>query len=367
MFWRISKVGRSYQLFLALLGIVAVLLVETTLKRVHQPNFEMKLRAAKLAQRAQKEIQDEAKIRKIFIDIVSDPNATGLVGEQFTLITTDQGDITSKLTATDPNWAGVVVDLLLKAGVEAGDWVAVNWTGSMPGLNIAVLSAIEEMKLNPVIITSVGASMWGANNPDFTWLDMEKLLFDRGIFKHRSVAASIGGKGDRGENLSPKGRELCKNAILRNGVELIEEPTLEKSIKRRMEIFKKNLPEGKKYGAFINVGGGVASLGSVHNEELIGPGLTKRIPPANYPVKGVIVLFGEKGIPVINLSDVRKLAEMYKMPIAPTPLPDPPSGGVFYADKYNVPFVAVALVLYSLVVFAVIKLDIGKIFSKNVS
>lgn len=365
MFWRTSKVGKNYQLFLAILGILAVLLVETTLDKVPQTNFEIKLRAAKLAQKAQREILNEAKTRKVFIDPLSDPNATGLIGEQFTLITTDHGDLTSKLTVTDPNWAGVVVELLKKAGLKREDYVAVNWTGSMPGLNIAVLSAIEEMELNPVIITSVGASMWGANNPDFTWLDMEKLLFDRGIFKHRSVAASIGGKGDRGENISPKGRELCKNAILRNAVELIEEPSLEKSIKTRMRIFEKSIPSGKKYKAFVNVGGGAASLGSVHNEELIGPGLTKRIPPVNYPVKGVIVLFGEQGLPVINFSDIGKLAEMYGMPIAPVPLPESPSGGVFYVDKYNVLFVAITLAVYAAIVFTTIRLDIRKVFSAS--
>ena len=65
-------------------------------------------------------------------------------------------------------------------------------TGSMPGANIAVLTACKSLGLYPVTISSVGASQWGANQIDFTWLDMEKILFDREIIPSQSVAASIG-------------------------------------------------------------------------------------------------------------------------------------------------------------------------------
>ena len=41
---------------------------------------------------------------------------------------------------------------------------------------MAVLSALKAIEAYPVTITSVGASQWGANQVDFTWLDMEKIL-----------------------------------------------------------------------------------------------------------------------------------------------------------------------------------------------
>ena len=52
----------------------------------------------------------------------------------------------------------------------------------MPGANIAVLSAAQAMKVIPVIISSVGASQWGANQLDFTWLDMESALAKNDLF-----------------------------------------------------------------------------------------------------------------------------------------------------------------------------------------
>ena len=48
--------------------------------------------------------------------------------------------------------------------------------GSFPALNVSLLAACEQMQLRALPITSVGSSMWGANDPAFTWLDMEKLL-----------------------------------------------------------------------------------------------------------------------------------------------------------------------------------------------
>ena len=71
--------------------------------------------------------------------------------------------------------------------------MAVSFSGSFPALNIAVLSAARVLDLHPVIISSVGSSMYGANQPEMTWLDMERILADKGLFPYRSNAASLGG------------------------------------------------------------------------------------------------------------------------------------------------------------------------------
>ena len=34
-------------------------------------------------------------------------------------------------------------------------------------------------------ITSVGASQWGANNVDFTWLDMEEILYSNNFINQK--------------------------------------------------------------------------------------------------------------------------------------------------------------------------------------
>ena len=42
----------------------------------------------------------------------------------------------------------------------------------------------------------MGASMWGATEPEFTWIDIENILYNIDIFKHKSIAYSLGGRGD---------------------------------------------------------------------------------------------------------------------------------------------------------------------------
>ena len=155
--------------------------------------YEIKIKASKLMNQAMLTLK-ESRIGEsgiVFEDNPNDPNETMLVGSEYTLITTDRGDLESKLTTLNPNFAAMVVDMFLAAGLKQGDTVAVACTGSMPGANLAVFSACEVMDIVPVIITSVGASTWGATDPYFTWLDMESILVEKKLFSFRSIAASI--------------------------------------------------------------------------------------------------------------------------------------------------------------------------------
>jgi len=86
---------------------------------------------------------------------------------------------------------------------------------------LALYAACEEMGIIPVVITSLGASNWGANHPDYTWLDMEKTLYEANLISRISVAASLGGGTDNGRGLSVQGRKLLLDNIEKNNVELI--------------------------------------------------------------------------------------------------------------------------------------------------
>ena len=155
------------------------------------PSFENKIMAAQLMEKSMIVLKDSRMEHGIFIDIENDPNETGLVGSPFSLITTDEGDLDAKLTTLDPNFSAAIVDLMHQVNLQKGDTVAILMTGSMPGANIAVLTACKALGVYPVTITSIGASQWGANQVDFTWLDMELILFDHELIQARSIAASI--------------------------------------------------------------------------------------------------------------------------------------------------------------------------------
>ena len=335
----------------SLLSLLAFIAVENGKMDVKQDWYNEKLEAARLSQSAANHLKNYRLENSVFIDVINDPNKTALIGQEYSLITTDQGNIDSKLSATNPNFAAVIVQLLKEAGLKEKDQVAVAFSGSFPGLNISVLAALESLNLKPIVITSVGSSNYGANDPYFTWLDMESILYKSGVFHTKSVAASIGGGNDYGRGLSPEGRDLILKAIERNDVEFINENYLESSIAKRMEIYEK-ASQGKPVKAFINVGGGISSLGNTINGKLIPAGLTQRLPMSNFPLSGVIINMGRKGIPIIHLLNIDQLLTEYGLPISPVPLPEPGEGGIFIQKKYNVIITAIAtLFLIVVVVF----------------
>ena len=96
------------------------------------------MRAAELMQESITLLRESRLGKGTFVDIENDPNETGLVGSPFSLITTDEGDLDSKLTTLDPNFSAVIVDLLYTLDLERQDTVAVLATGSMPGANISL-------------------------------------------------------------------------------------------------------------------------------------------------------------------------------------------------------------------------------------
>jgi len=337
---------------LLIIALVLFLWVHNSRVWVEQKAYDKKMQAAELTQHAIETIREYRMQQGYTFDELNDPNKTGLIGEKYSLITTDRGDLTAKLTTLNPNIAAIIVELFEKARLNKGNVIAVNVTGSMPALNIAVLSAAKVFGLDVVLISSVGASMFGATDPYFTWLDMETLLNEKGILPYKSVAASLGGGRDLGRGLSKAGRDLIIESIERNDVELIQEKSLEKNIERKMEIFERG-----NIDLYVNVGGGLSSLGDAINGRLLLPGLHKHVITRNIPKKGTMFLFAEKGVPVIHLLDVRKLSEDYNLPISPVPLPEPGTGQMFLEERYNLTIASVALAILVILIGIVIFFD----------
>lgn len=195
-----------------------------------------------------------------------------------------------------------------------------------------------------IIINSVGPSNWGATDPQFAWLDMEKLLYEKGIFHHRSVAASAGGSKDVAANISSEGRMLIEQAIARNNVAFINEPTLEASRSKRMEVYEE-WSTGSPIAAYVNVGGGVASMGPLSNREFLVPGLNMAEELKNRPASGIILTMAQADIPVIHLLDIRELAGEYGLPVAPVPLPRVGEGRIYRDNRFEGLLAALALVV----------------------
>jgi len=342
---------------LAVVGLALVTVAERSKSPAMQQYFNDKMTAATLSRASLDAIREARLGLGGPIDVINDPSETGLIGHEFSLITSSRGSHEQKLRALDPNIAGVFVELLKRGRVGKGDKVAVALTGAFPMLNAMMLLSIEILGATPVTITSVGSSMWGANDPDLTWLDMESVLIHAGLLKHRSRAASRGGGDDRGRGLSPEGRALVDSAAVRNGVPLLDEPTLDESIARRMEIYEEAVG-GDAYAAYVNIGGGLGSTGSSQVYRLLRPGLARNLGTKNFPRKGTLVRMAEQGVPVIHVPSADYFIERYDLATEPAPLPDVGTGGIFFRDRYNVPLAGVLAVLYAFLIFVVVRIDL---------
>ncbi|MBW2225228.1 MAG: poly-gamma-glutamate system protein, partial [Deltaproteobacteria bacterium] len=154
--------------------------------------------------------------------------------------------------------------------------------------------------IEPIIISSTAASQWGANDPNFTWLDMEAVLRKHQVFAYKSVAASLGGVGDDAIGLTKRGRRMLERAIERNEIpfladiepdtkraQIVDEegekpaPNLalfdEDRVRERMRVYYERAGD-RTIKAYINVGGGTVSVGTKVGKRKFSPGVNARPP-----------------------------------------------------------------------------------------
>jgi len=92
------------------------------------------------------------------INKVTDPNLTRLIGEEWTTLTTTLGNLSSKRTTTNPDFAALLVDMFIKVGLKRGDVIAIGASGLFPSLILATLSAAKALDLKPITICALGSS-----------------------------------------------------------------------------------------------------------------------------------------------------------------------------------------------------------------
>jgi poly-gamma-glutamate system protein len=354
---------------ITILGIVGACVIgisSFSLENKNVKDHDLLLRTASKTAEAFSVLKKARLEKNIPIDSVNDPAESGLIGAPSSEITSSVGDLESNLTSINPNWSAVVINYLKKAGVRPGDRVALSMTGSIPAFNIATLIAIQEYGAKPEWIVANSSSNWGANIADFSWLDMEKILYDNKILTHRAKAASLGGENDNGAGLSSLGRDSLRAIISRNEIPLFEGGSLDSSIKAGMTILKKSLGN-KKPSLFISLGNGIASIGTRDVGSILKNGINypkKLIEIENQPVLGYVARFLKEGVPVLCLTDILKLAENTEQPVAPAITPVPGAGSFFSAPRYN-PLINIILLIAFIGVIAAVSLGLLDSFFKN--
>lgn len=304
------------------------------------PYSDVQLAAAKRMQRAEAELLKVIEAEGILIEEI-DLNATGLIGPEWTPLTTTPGLEDAKRTALDPNFAGLMVKYFTEGGLEKGDRVAVGTSGSFPGLVIATLCAGTEMGLDVDVIASFGSSMYGATRVEFNVCRIMGILKDAGIVDYDLLAVSPGGGNDYGESvLWPDSRDIIAGLAAEAGVEYLDFNDIEKTIARRLEIF------GEDVDLFVNVGGASANSGtSAYTLDFPNGLVTEppRIPTT--PNRGLMYEYAARGIPVVNMLNVRQMATDNGIAYDPVPLTQPGEGDVYYNVVYPLWIAVLAAVL----------------------
>lgn len=379
MYWKPEGASQVQRAIVAALAIVGLVAVEVFPSEEQQPHYAEKMLAARKAQEAFDVISVASEKKGLQLRLKTDPAGSRLIGEVLSPITSGSGSLVSKQTTVNPNFAAVVVEWLKEARVKAGDVVAVGVSGSFPAVNIAVYAAIHELGAEPVVVASTAASQWGANDPSFTWLDMEAVLRKNDVFPYKSAAASLGGVGDDAIGLSTRGRRMLERAIERNEVpslatmddeatEIVEETEPpgttvalvdEGKVRERMKVFYEAAGD-RPIKAYVNVGGGTVSVGTKVGKKKFNPGLNLRAPKGiNDMPPSVIGAFLEAGVPGIHLTSMVSIAESYGLEIAPRTTPEVGTGGVFQRREPNRWIAGVVLSILLIALFVVARAPWG--------
>jgi poly-gamma-glutamate system protein len=354
MYWKPEGASQVQRAIVAAIAVVGLVAVEVFPSEEQQPYYAEKMLAARKAQEAFEVIYEASERKGLQLRPKTDPAGSRLIGEVLSPITSGSGSLISKQTTVNPNFAAIVVEWLKELRIKNGDVVAVGLSGSFPAVNIAVYAALHELGVEPLIVSSTAASQWGANDPSFTWLDMEAVLRKNDVFPFKSAAASLGGVGDDAIGLSTRGRRMLERAIERNQVPslaaieeeeaLVEEteqqsPSLtlvdEAQVRERMRVYYESAGD-RPIKAYINVGGGTVSVGTKVGKRKFTPGINLRAPKGIDDIPpSVLGAFLEVGVPGIHLTSMINIADRYGLEIAPRTTPEVGAGGIFQRREPN--------------------------------
>ena len=269
-----------------------------------------------------------------------DYHQTGMIGESYSGITTTLGACEAKRTTAWPEMGALCVRLLYEAGVRPGDKVGAGFSGSFPAMNLAVIAACQVMDVELVYISSVGASTYGANNPQLTFPEMAHRLVEDGVLATDSAAVTLGGEKDAGVGMDPALLQEITGRLEEAGLPLLIEEDFQKNMALRREIYEQD----GAIDCFVAVGGNITSMGRNEAGLDLGQGLLdpKRVTRLTQD-SGLVQYYLLQGVPAINLLNIKKLVADYGLPYDPEQWPEPGTSAVYYETSYPMWIVALGI------------------------
>jgi poly-gamma-glutamate system protein len=245
-------------------------------------------------------------------------DASGLIGSELTPLVTTLGSLEAKRVSVNPAWAAALTRRMSSAGIGAGDLIAAGFSGSFPGLNLAVAMAAQALGADVIAISSVTASTWGANQPGFTWPEIECRLAPR-LMPRASIAVTAGGDGDVAKDLEIEGRQMAWS-IRDRAAECLRAAVLrpidfQDAVRQRLSAYRR-AANGRPIALYVNVGGTTASLGESNAVLHLQSGFVRPRPFDRSANRGVMARFAEQGVKVLTLLNIRDLAIRWGIPLA---------------------------------------------------
>lgn len=301
-------------------------------KEEPHPSRDLMMEAAKLHERVTEAVKKE-RLARGFELIPEDHLALGLMGAESTAITTSLGNPEAKRTAQLPDFAALMVKLFQQAGLKAGDRIGASFSASFPGLDLALLCAAKVMGLEVVYSASVGSSNYGANLPGYVLPEMIETAVAAGLLDTRPFSVTLGGDGDRGENMLGYMLEETEeiDAVLTRlsaaGIYVESYDDYETDVKDHMA----RMGEIK---LFVNAGGGILGMGDSDALLSYGQGLLREADPQIGPKSGLVDRYLSQGIPVIHLLNIKQLCAEQGIPYDPVSLPEIGTAPLYFVREY---------------------------------
>ena len=355
--WIKGKLSLIYLFWALIILLVGLLITEQTKSVQTTSYYTEQIQAAQIMKSSLEAIKEERLKRAIPLDVGLDPNQTGIIGKEYTELTTTLGNLEAKRTSTNPAFAALLVKYFKEANLKKGDVIAIGASGSFPTLIVAALSATRVLELEPLLVYSIGSSEYGANIPEFTFVEMLNILNKKNILPYKLLAISMGGYLDQAEGMFyPDSHEIIEKIAKESDALFINTENIEENIKQRMQLYKKTAGE-RPIKAFVNIGGATPNYGNTNASITYPNGLVidgPKIP--DHPERGLIFEYQNLGVPIIHLINIRDLAIKNGLPIDPVPSPQIGEGGVYRQIVYSKPIIILVIVIEFLYLFWALKI-----------
>ncbi len=305
--------GQKHLLVLLIVSIVTVLVVEKTSVLYRERDCAASMHeATTLCAGWFDAVGDYKRKHGISSDAGSVTRYRDLIGDDYTLLTTTLGSLEAKETAANPAFAALVYRLLVEAGLDSNCTVGVTLSGSFPSLAVAALAGIQTLGARAVVISSLGSSTFGANQPEATWIDIERWLRNQAGLKYASSVVTYGAEYDNGGGVTDEGLAMMAEAAARCSVVVFMPEELGTSITYKTELLQKAGTD-----LLINIGGNQAALGRGAGAAIMPNGFHQNWSGVRTSEPGVVARMAENGVPFVHLLNIKELAARYGLPISP--------------------------------------------------